>query len=599
MKKKVSSIPCLLGRYLMLTFGLVFAACSENRPEETELLVLYTSDVMNYTLPYDFLKDCPSDVCLANFSTIVKEQRREYGENCLVLDNGNKLLGTVPAGYYNYVDVASEHLAFRTERMIGYDAVGIGDKDLDVSILLDKTRWNPDNQPPVICANLVDAASGVPLFQPYKIFERQGIRIAVLGLVSPNLLPWFPQENRKEVELQDMIECAARWMPVIQQEKPDLVIGLCGASFRYQDHGEAIDTYKNPNGSVPTAIRVPGFDLMLMGGTSEREVFEVRNDAGQSVTCIQTGSNSTHCGKIRVELTKDADGTYKKRIYADIVDLKQYEPDAEYCKQLEGVKDTLNTWLKNPLGELGDTLYGIDGFFKADLYRQIIHRAQLWFTGADVSLASCLIGSDTILPGTITPRSLFQIYPYANSLEVMEMTGQDILQTLEYTSGLQFETMSSPSDHLLALKRDVKGQIVKNIRGEISLATHPRSFTSAAGVRYTVDVSKPVGRRVQILSMADGTPFDLRKVYKVAINSFQGKDGGQFFSDGLGWDRATIDLHAIPRPQFSVRYAIQEYVLAMSGEPIRDNHSESWRLIPESLVAPAIERERKEPLPAW
>ncbi len=585
-------------RHCWVTLGLfILTACGVERPDETEFVILYTSDVMNYTLPFDYLKDKPSDVSLANFVTFVKNQRSDYGENCIVLDNGNKLLGTVPASYFNYINTEAEPLAFRTERMVGYDAVGLGDKDLDVPLMLHPTRWNPSLQPPILCANLIDTRTGDPIFTPYQIFERQGIRIAVLGLVSPSPSPWMPAEEWENVDFEDMIECARKWMPVIQEQNPDLVVGLCGASLNYQEHGNTIDTYKNPNGSIPTAIRVPGFDVMLLGGTSDREVFEVCNDAGQYVTCIQTGTSCTHCGQVRVEMQLQDDGRYKKHIFASIVNLKPYEPDADYCQQLAGVQDSIRQWLRTPLGELADTLYGIEGFFAPDSYRQLVHRAQLWFTGADISMASCIIGTDTILPGTIQPRTLFQIYPYSNQLELMEMQGLDVVRFLEYASSLQFETMKSSDDQLLALKRDYKGDPILNSAGKSTLLASPTDYTSAAGIRYVIDVSKPRGQRIHVLSMSDGSPFDLRRTYKVAINSYQGRDRGSYFSKGLGWDPATIELHAIPRPQVSVRHALQEYVRAMAGEPIRTNPTELWKLVPENLVKPAIARERNRPLP--
>lgn len=583
---------------LLYAFVLLLTSCGETRPDESELLLLYSSDVMNYTLPYDFIHDEPSQVSLANFSSLVHEMREQYGEGCIVLDNGNKLLGTVPSGYYNYINTKEEPLAFRVERMIGYDAVGIGDKDFDLPMLLHPTRWNPALQPPMLCANLIDTETGNPVFTPYKVFERQGIRVAVLGLVSPDVLPWLPREEWQGVDIEDMIESARKWMPVIEDEHPDLVVGLFGSSLHYQDMGNTLDSYKNPNGSVPTAIRVPGFDVVLMGGTSSREVFEVRNDAGQYVTCVQTGSMATHCGEVRVEFSRNGD-EYKKRISASIIDLKQYRPDPEYCRQLAGVEDTIKAWLHEPMGVLGDTLIGVEGFYRPDSYRQLIHRAQLWYSGADISMACCLIGTDTIYPGTLEPLSLFKLFPYANQLELVEMQGLEVVRYLEHASALQFETMKSPGDPLLALKRDANGDVKYNAAGHPCLAANPANFTSAAGIRYTIDVSKPAGQRVHVYSMSDGTPFDLRRTYKVAINSYQGKDRGQFFSKGLGWDRATIELHAVPRPQYSVRFAIQEYVRAMGDEPIHADPGELWQLVPKSLVEPAIQRELAQPLPVW
>lgn len=584
---------------LCLMLGILCSSCKTSRPDEAEVVLLFTSDVMYNILPYDFLKDRPAEVSLANFVTFAKEQREQYGQNCLVLDNGNKMLGALASGYYNYNNTEAEPLPFKTERMVGYDAVGLGDKDLDVPGIIEQKCWNPAVQPPVICANLVDASTGEPLFTPFKIFERQGLRIAVLGLMSPGILPWLTEESMHGMAVEDMIESARRWMPVIQSQNPDLVVGLCGASMEYQQHGNTLDTYKNPNGSVPTAIRVPGFDVMLMGGSSKREVFEVKNDAGEYVTCIQVGSSCTHCGQVRVEMKRDAMGEYRKNIFASVVNLAQYAPDAAYSHELEQDMEVIGQWLRQPFGVLGDTLCGGDGLYGPDAYRQLLNRAQLWFTGAEISMASCTIPNDTILPCRITPLMLFKIFPFANQIEVMEMQGLDVLRFLEYAYSLQFETIKSSDDLLLSVKHDRLGNVICDEEGHACLVNRPTDFTAAAGIRYSVDVTKPVGERVRIYSMADGRPFNLRENYKVAINSYQGKDMGNYFSLGLGWDRATIELHAVPRPQFSVRHTLQEYIKAMDGDTIHVSPFDEWRLLPEKVVAAALAQQKGMPQPVW
>lgn len=60
------------------------------------------------------------------------------------------------------------------------------------------------------------------------------------------------------------------------------------------------------------------------------------------------------------------------------------------------------------------------------------------------------------------------------------------------------------------------------------------NFDSAAGIRYTVDVTKPRGEKINILSMADGSAFDMDKDYSVAVNSYRGNGGGGLLTEGAG-----------------------------------------------------------------
>ncbi len=79
---------------------------------------------------------------------------------------------------------------------------------------------------PLLAANAVDRNSGKPYFTPYVILEKNKIRIAVLGLITPAVPTWLPEELYKGIEFRDMVETAKLWMPEILRQKPDLVVGL-------------------------------------------------------------------------------------------------------------------------------------------------------------------------------------------------------------------------------------------------------------------------------------------------------------------------------------------------------------------------------------
>ncbi len=68
--------------------------------------------------------------------------------------------------------------------------------------------------------------------------------------------------------------------------------------------------------------------------------------------------------------------------------------------------------------------------------------------------------------------------------------------------------------------------------GKAWLAEQPYNFDSAAGIDYVVDVSKPEGARISILSMSGGAAFDIDKSYSVALNSYRGNGGGGHLAEG-------------------------------------------------------------------
>ncbi len=74
--------------------------------------------------------------------------------------------------------------------------------------------------------------------------------------------------------------------------------------------------------------------------------------------------------------------------------------------------------------------------------------------------------------------------------------------------------MSSTSDHLIEFN--------EGDNGRLRTAKAFYNFDSGMGINYQVDVTKPEGQMVTIISMADGTVFNQDKKYKVALNSYRG-----------------------------------------------------------------------------
>jgi len=117
----------------------------------------------------------------------------------------------------------------------------------------------------------------------------------------------------------------------------------------------------------------------------------------------------------------------------------------------------------------------------------------------------------------------------------MELTGQEIKDYLEFSFAGWFNLMESENDHLLNFKKDEEGSLIYSERsGSPMLVQRYYNFSSAAGIKYTVDVTKPNGERVNIILLSYGSPFVLTEKYKVAINSYRGNGGGGHLTNGAG-----------------------------------------------------------------
>ena len=569
---------------------MLLASCAAPKPQEADLVLLYTTDLHGACLPFDFKKNQPDSISLANVCTYVEQQRQEHPEAVMLFDTGDFLQGQPSIYYSNFVDTADTHIMAEVFNYLKYDAVGVGNHDIETGEDVYGRRLPGQFQMPWICANAIDQRTGQPMFQPYTVIERQGVKVAVLGLITPHIHAWLPKTLWPNLEFEDMVECASKWVPIIQQkEQPDVLIGLFHAGYDYTVGGTDLDTPYNENGSVPVAMKVPGFDIVLCGHDHQPCMYNVENVAGDSVLILDARTQAVTIGRADIHL-KLVDGKYQKEITPSLVEMADYAADPAFCAHFQPFIDEVNSYVDAPLGELTSTLEGEPSLYGPSEFLDFIHEAQFWATGADISFASVLAPYDKIPAGPLTMRHLFTLYKYENLLFTLSMTGQNVKDYLEFGFTNQFSTMASANDHLLAFKKDAGGKIITNAYGP-QLATPTFNYTCAAGIRYTVDVSKPAGQRVSILSMSDGSEFSLDKTYNVAINSYQASGGGDFIPKGVGWDDATMHAHIVNASPKDVRRYIADYIQQL--KVITPRLRGDWQVIPTDWWQQGMETDKK------
>lgn len=598
----MSSSPKKYLRSIVIGLTLCAGLASCNKPEETMLLITYTGNVHGAILPFDFKGDSATNLSLANASSFIHTLRDAFGaENSLTLDVGGTMTGRPEAFYSNYIDTLNEPMYYRAERLIGYDAIGLAQHDLDVPECLSPRRRSPNYARPIICANLLDTRTGKPYFEPYKVFVRAGVKIAVLGLTSPEINAMLPKTEWRYIQTQDMVECAHQWVDYIKEhESPDVLIGLFGTSRKYEnpENGMTMDSYKNPNGGIPTAIRVPGFDLVFLADDADERMYEVTNDAGKNVKVVNVGVLARNADATIIHMTKEADGSYTKRIFNNVARTSRFPVDSAFIEEFQEDFKGIYHWMNDPLGYVTEPIYPQLGICGPSAYRALIHEAQLWYSDADISLTSVLTNMQTIKPGVVTMRNLLDIYRFENYLMQLQMTGEELHRLLEYSYGQQFEQMHGPDDQMLALQKDPYGHIIYDEVGRAHLKIRQSSCLSAGGIIYSVDVSKPAGERVTITSLKDGRPFDPRATYNVVINSYHGLDGDRLLTKGIGWNKESLQMHIRPSRPINMREPISEYIKRKRNIPDQELRPE-WTLLPTDWTQKAQERIAKSPAPTW
>lgn len=552
-----------------------------NAQEHTiKLKIVQTSDIHGNFFPYDFINRKAWGGSLARVHAFAEEQRKTFGENLILLDNGDILQGQPSVYYYNFIDTVSSHLCADMLNFMRYDAANMGNHDIETGHAV-YDRWVKECNFPVLGANIIDTKTGAPYLPPYKIIERDGIKIAVLGLITPAIPAWLAENLWEGLQFEDMETSARKWVKIIQEkEKPDILIGLF-----HSGRDASKNTGKwNENASLTVAQNVPGFHIVLMGHDHRQFCQNVPNCEGNYVMAVNPGSNGNAVSDIDITITKNGNET-SMNIDARLTDMNKYEPSQEFMAHFKKQYDDVDNFVKQKIGTITASLDTRPAYFGSSAFIDFIHTLQLAISGADISFVAPLSFDATIDKGDIYMSDMFNLYKYENMLYVMELTGKEIKDYLEYSYSIWTRQMTSPDDSLLLLK-DITPEEDKS---HAIFANPSYNFDSAAGIIYTVDVTKPQGEKISISSMADGTPFLMDKTYKVAINSYRGNGGGELLTRGAGIPQDQLPARIVFSTDKDLRFYLMEYIRKQGT--LSPKALNQWRFIPDEWVKQAAKRD--------
>lgn len=568
--RRISCIFLLLWAFLSLSAAT----------REVKLKLIETSDIHGNFFPYNFITQQDWKGSFARVHSYAQQERQTYGDNLLLMDNGDILQGQPSAYYYNFMDTVSTHITAAMMNYMGFVVGNMGNHDVEAGHAV-YDRWISQCQFPVLGANIVQVSDEQPYLKPYEIIEREGIKIAVLGMITPAIPTWLPETLWKGLYFADMEQTACKWMPIIQEkEKPDIIIGL----FHAGKEARTVAGKYREDASAEIAERIPGFDIIMMGHDHRRFCGKIANAQGDSVLLINPANNGRTVGDVEITLTLDGDKVIRKSIQGKLADMDKLEPSPDFMKQFTPQYQAVEAFVSEKVGTFTETISTRPAYFGPSAFIDFIHSLQLDLTGADISFAAPLSFDAVIKEGDIHISDMFNLYKYENMLYTMELTGKEIKGFLEESYAIWTNQMKSADDHVLLLteRKDGNGYTF----------TNPSfNFDSAAGIIYTVDVTKPAGQKVSIQSLANGEPFDLNRTYRVALNSYRGNGGGELLTKGAGIPQDQLKDRIISATEKDLRYYMIQYI--REKKTLSPQSLNQWKMIPEDWTEKAAERDAR------
>ncbi|MFN8589566.1 MAG: bifunctional UDP-sugar hydrolase/5'-nucleotidase [Candidatus Eisenbacteria bacterium] len=478
----------------------------------------------------------------------------------LLLDAGDAMSGSPAVSVWQRRTDGdtTPHPVADAMNVLGYDAMALGNHEFD---------WGPggverarrDSKFPWLAANVV-RRDGSPAFAPSLVKEFDGVRIGVIGLCTPAVPLMADTAAYSGYVFLSPIEVARKEVARLRgAERCDVVIALAHTGLEKNPRTGELRKGDAPgeNFGWQLAHEVTGLDAVILAHTHEAIPFA--NVDGTVVT--QAGKSAEGLGRLDFTLTRETPASpwkLDKRPFASYAAFgDSTAADAAFTAHFAPVAERTRSALDEVVALADGELSATYGRFADNALWQLIHRAQLAATGAEVSLAALFAPDQRIAAGSVHLRDLMRLYPYQNSLAVLEMSGADLKAALEQSA------------------RWLAAYTYEDGRPLVEAGMPSWNFDMAYGVTYEVDLTKPVGERIQHLAFK-GEPLAPERMLRVAVNGYRAAGGGDFAMIRRAKRGPAPELSA---PDAMIAYASQAKHLAPELEP-------SWTLVPDYVGAP-------------
>jgi 2',3'-cyclic-nucleotide 2'-phosphodiesterase/3'-nucleotidase len=507
-------------RVISAVLLLVLAA----RAEEVRIELLATTDLHGNMLPYDYYTAQPVERGLAKIATLIQAARSENPNN-LLIDCGDTIQGTpLEFVYQQYVQTGRLPLSMGFDGQVplvrdpmmlamnylGYAAMVVGNHEFNFG-LKNLAQARAQAQFPWISANIqAEPGSTVKPFAPYFVKTIAGVKIGIVGITTPLIPEWEPEEHYHGLRFEPAVEAARRAVEELRaREHPDVVIVAAHSGLDRDPRKDQTATGNSRDQAVyEMATEVPGIDAIVFGHSHE----QIAGYSIGDVLLLQPKNWGISLGRMDLTLAREGPGAWKivsksSRVIpvtaATVADARVLEIAQPYHELAERY---LNTTVAEAPVALDTRLSRVEDTALIDA----VHQVQLFYTKADVSFASSFNLRVVVPKGPVTVREIAALYLYDNELYVIEGTGKMVRDALENAARF-FQTCSGDCSEGSLINRKVIGY----------------DFDMAEGVDYEIDLTKAVGDRIRNLRW-HGQPLSDSQPLRIAVNNHRAGGGAGY-----------------------------------------------------------------------
>ncbi|WP_315121757.1 5'-nucleotidase C-terminal domain-containing protein [uncultured Clostridium sp.] len=550
----------LITLVMVLSFATPFNVLAAGKTVDIQILA--TSDTHGKFLPYEYATNSESKSgSMAQIATAIKELKKE-NPNTILVDVGDTIQDNSAS---LFLKNEMHPMIFAMNEM-GYDTWTLGNHEFNYGVpTLDKVASQFKGS--VLCGN-VYRPDGKRLAEPYKIVEKSGIKVGLIGMTSPNITRW-DSENLKGYKVTDPIEEAKKVISEIKN-KVDVMVAVVHMSEGEEYGNKGSSAVELANACPELAAIVAAHEHKAVEGVLYNNVLLVENkNAAQSIAKIDIKLTEKNGKYVVNDKAKDVTS---KIIWMEDAKTKaiNYESDKDLEKKLSSYHKVALDDANQIIGELkgGDLVKKdeVKGIPTSQIEEtpmiNLINEVQMHYTKADVSAAAAFRSDANMKQGKIKKSDASLIYKYDNTLYLLEVTGKQLKDYMEWSAS--YYNTYKPGDLTLSFNEDIRGY----------------NYDMFSGVKYEVDASKEPGNRIVNLRKMDDSAIKDTDTLKLAVNNYRASShllnaNGGIFKDGN--IPKVIEKDAVGATP--IRDLIGKYIEEVKQGVITPQMNNNWKVV--------------------
>ncbi|MBX9929736.1 MAG: 5'-nucleotidase C-terminal domain-containing protein [Gemmatimonadaceae bacterium] len=548
-------------RLMWSAAGALLLALPTRMPAQgtvVDLVIAATTDVHGRLRGYDYFTGRDdARRGLARAATIVDSVRSANPDRVILVDAGDLLQGNPLTYVAARRDTAGPHPVIAAMNAMRYDAAALGNHEFNYGLpTLERALASASF--PFLAAN-ARRADGSRFLPAYRIVERGGVRVGILGATNPGSMVWDRDLLRGRVTIGDIVTSLKAAAIEAREAGADILIVVVHAGL---DGASTYDTTNvaSENPSARIAMDVPGIDLVVYGH-SHREMADT-SIGGVLLVQAKNFGESVALARLTVQNRGQRWSVIAKRGVL-VRSAGHAESPAVVAATARGHAAAI-AYANTVVGRTESAWNADSARVGATALMNFILEVERKVTGADLASTAAFDLGAALPAGPITVAQMAKLYPYDNTLRAIRITGAQLKQYLEQS----------------ARYWEVRGDTVRpdpNIPGF--------NFDMVAGADYEIDLRRPVGDRVVGLRVR-GKAVRPTDTFTMALNNYRAGGGG-----GYGFIATAPVLYDQQR---EIRDLLIEEAQRRGVLRPADFGARNWRLTPGSLAAAAYASTRRD-----